>query len=458
MPIVTLLPDIDELATGYFFSKYVHENRGNICAVDDGNGCLLASIHALGAAGVTQGGNGPSASPKALSKYLQAIQLVNAALRSPDLLKRDSTLLSINILSIFETVTGFHRSMSSWRDHVNGGAALLHLRGAEQFETQTGGRLFLHTVTNLVLGCMQSRQAIPRHVWETQALAEEYITDINDRIWRYSKAIMRFNDLHARLLPGNRPRRAAEAPSIIVEALDIDKEFEAIFADPTGLWQYDTFYDTGPTVFAGYYHVYHSFSVAQIYNANHGNRILLRDVLYKAIDVCPVSINELGLSDAEIERLRSSATTVSQLQLDILASVPQHLGSSLSGVGLVSKEALFMDFAAKHHNPFKPGRRPEPALPHVRLSGGYLIQWKLYVAGCADAPGGRIRMWVTAVLRLLAQAMGIQQAQLLADSLESRGNQLFTYHWQHYKEWERLYEDRPTGFLQPEGAALMIEP
>ena len=135
-----LPPNVDDLAIGNFFHSYVHDFQSSerIWYIEDGNGCLVSSIKAVGIASMTRAPNGPSASPEARRQYLNAIQLTNAAIKSVELATRDSTLLAINVLTIFESITGFHRTMDSWRDHINGASALLAMRGAKQFETDTG--------------------------------------------------------------------------------------------------------------------------------------------------------------------------------------------------------------------------------------------------------------------------------------------------------------------------------
>jgi hypothetical protein len=119
---IELPPNRDDLAVGYFFHHYVHDFRqdNSVWYIDDGNGCLVSSIKAVGIAGMMRVANGPSFSPEAQQQYLHAIQLTTAALGSPDLAKLHSTLLTINVLSIFESISGFHRSMNTWRDHING--------------------------------------------------------------------------------------------------------------------------------------------------------------------------------------------------------------------------------------------------------------------------------------------------------------------------------------------------
>ena len=147
-------------------------------------------------------------------------------------------------------------------------------------------------------------------------------------------------------------------------------------------------------------------------------------------------LSSLHLSVSELQYLRNASATIRKLQLDVLACVPQHLGISLSQMdfimpfsanrpGHVPKDNMWPNFTLKDQSPWRSRQRQNPGLPSVRSCCGYTIQWPLYIAGAADAVDGDIRMLAISYLRLLGQLMGLQQAFLLADSLEAcKGEQL----------------------------------
>lgn len=85
----------------------------------------------------------PSLLQNARYEYTKAIQLTNAALNSPEDVTKDSTLMAIHILSIFETVTGCRQqSFKDWSEHLHGAAAVIKLRGPDQIKNR-GGRHML---------------------------------------------------------------------------------------------------------------------------------------------------------------------------------------------------------------------------------------------------------------------------------------------------------------------------
>ena len=160
----SLAPNLEDNATAFFITNYVIKCDGPvrghldyISAIcdpnEDGNlNPLIAAMKAVGIAGVAHTAKAPSLLKNARYLYMKAIQGTNAALKSPTLVKKDSTLTAIMILSIYETVTGCTQdSIRDWADHVKGAAALLKLRGREQLKTPRGRRMFLQIVSSLMV-------------------------------------------------------------------------------------------------------------------------------------------------------------------------------------------------------------------------------------------------------------------------------------------------------------------
>jgi len=75
---------------------------------------------------------------------MKAIQLTNAALTSPEDVIKDSTLMAIHVLGLFETVTGCRqRSIKDWSEHLHGAAAVIKLRGPDQIKTRPGRHMLI---------------------------------------------------------------------------------------------------------------------------------------------------------------------------------------------------------------------------------------------------------------------------------------------------------------------------
>ena len=425
---ITLSPNLDDLALGYFFSKYVFPSAKSpgACNIEVGNGCLAASIKALGTAGVTGCGRASSCTQEARHRYMNAVQLTNSALQCPTDAKHDSTLLAINLLGMFETLVG--QSLGDWHNHIQGGAALLQFRGPEQFETDTGGRLFLHTIATLVISCVHQRMPVPKHIHQLQVLAEKLIPDPHDQIWRYHKMNIHFADLFAKLLPGNILRSPDDAEAIIQEALAIDAEIVGLLNGPDPDWRYDVVLANGPFIYAGYYYVFRHILFLQMCTGCFSNRIILHDMIIKAV-AATEDLSTLNLSHTQLEYL-----IIRQHQLDIFASVPQQLGPPFSQcdfkplVGSLHDGTSTRRNILRDYSPWRSRKSGDADLPLVRRSGGCILQWAIRIAGAADVPGGDERNWAIVVLKNIVQTMGLQQAMIHAKSLEENTGNFYNAH------------------------------
>ncbi|USW52521.1 Putative zn(2)-C6 fungal-type DNA-binding domain, fungal transcription factor [Septoria linicola] len=422
-PPFSTLAGLDDIALARFFERYVfkyHDKRDQ-WDIEVGNGCLLAAVKALGTAdAVKEMGRGRCLEAEAQKHYVDAIQKINSALQSPLDRARDSTLLAITILGVFESVSGFQRNLDSWREHVNGAASLLQLRGTEQFKTQTGCRLFLQTCLNLIMSCLSRRLPIPAHVRAMQKEAEKFIPDPTESVWRFHLASLKIADLNARLLPGNYPVSSNHAQLIVDDALALYAELESILEDAPEDWRPHYVGGTSQLIYSGYYCVFDSYIIAQIFCGNWSYRIMLTDILRKAL----INLKTSGkkVIPEQLEQIQFYMSSVRQLQLSILAVIPQHLSDKFAIFHTPDSEGGRGDrlvlFQNRDHNPFRAAERDPGLLPFVRMSGGYQTQFPLFTAGAADPPGGPIRTWVIGVLRLLHLRMGVQQAAILATQLE----------------------------------------
>ncbi len=438
-PTFSIAPTIEERATGFFFSNFVIGVHGptrghldhleNVYNTDDMDDTLLASIRSVGLAGYSHVVQAPQLMKDARQEYMKALRLTNLALRSSKDVKKDSTLLAVMILGIFETVTGFNqRSLNAWAEHISGAAALVKLRGLEQLRTPAGRRMFIQVTSSLLISCIQRRLALPAHIIELRAEAAKYI-DATEPAWRVQESMIAFADFRSKTRAGV----ITGLQSILSKALEIDGTLLEIFSDVPAGWEYETvFTNANPdVVFDGRYHVYYDYWVAQLWNAMRTIRILLneqiREVLLQGFSSKP----PLFLGPEYTAQLQISTDILYELASDILASVPQHLGlvskppqqSSASGSATparsdqTSSRFLWTDFdESSAAIPWM--RRDSTAKPMIRASGGYFLLWPLFLVGCMDTTTDPVRLWVIKNLESVGRSMGIQQALVLATVVE----------------------------------------
>lgn len=419
-----LLPSLDERATSFFRANYVLKPEGPLGDPSDAetDASLLASMKALGLAGYSAAIHAPDLMKEAMKHYLNAIRETSTALQTPAMAKKDSTLLAIIILSHFETMTGLDRwSIKAWANHVNGAAALIKLRGVDQFKTAQGRRMFMQVTSDLFAACLQNGLPTPDHIHELRREAAKYITDPHDLLWRFHGALLLYTDISSHLWRGT-----DDAQAVIQSARYIDRLITGIFADVPPEWKFETVYEKNVTntITFDYHHIYRSYFHAQIWNCMRAVRIMLNDAMLYVLQRRSSDIWREDM-DAQIEL---SQSTVQSLQMDILASVPQHLGyiplptQPKTDEGEPSPYKIpflwthFEKSFGDTSNQFSDLTGAD--LPPLRFSGGYSLAWSLYVAGNSINATDLQRTWILEILRLIASDMGFKQAAVLADIIE----------------------------------------
>jgi hypothetical protein len=345
---------------------------------------LLASINAVGLASFAHSVHAPELMVRARQDYILALRLTHLALRSPVEAKKDSTLFAVMILSVFETIAGTsEHSLVAWTEHIQGAAAIIKLRGLDQFKTDTGRRLFQQVTSNLMISCLTRTAPMPAHMIELRE-ASAHIIDTSQPAWKLATIIVDFTNFRAAL----RMLEIAGPREVIDQALDFDRRFLEVFNDAPESWTYEIGYtDENPhLVWRGLYHVYQDTFASQLWNGMRTCRIMLHETI---LDQLLISANAMVpiFTEAEARAHSNSSVAISlEMQSGILGSIPYGRSNSPQD-----------------------GRSP-----HAMT---YFILWPLYLVAAMDLSTDEIRNWVTQRLRLIAEEVGIQQAAVMANFL-----------------------------------------
>lgn len=384
---------------------------------------LFVSIRAVGLAGFSNVVNCPALMKDARKDYSTALNLVNAALRSPTDVQKDSTLLAVMILSIFETVTGFNQhSLQAWAQHIHGAAALVKLRGRDQLRSPEGLRLFNQVTASLLMSCVHRELCIPAEIRELRTEAGKYI-DPSNPAWRLQDILIAFASFRASLRDGS----LSDPASILAASLDLDGAFTELFSSVPAAWKYEVMSSDSGTFHSellyegcSTYHLYPDFGIAQIWNSMRACRILLnraiRDVLLRGFAAKPpvfVSLEHTTVFQAVTDMLF-------QLRDDILASVPQYFerGDNIPGLSEpLDTSSLASSGTSSRHSIVQP---PDQA-SGLRASGGYFLVWPLYLVGSMDITTEPMRLWIIKCLQYIGRSEGMQLAVAVAGLLEMRG-------------------------------------
>ena len=414
-----LAPTIEERAIAFFLNNYVMSLNGSpavghLAALHKTKGtlpeCLFSSMKAVGIAGYAHSVYAPSLMKHARYQYVLALRATNEALKSPVHVTKDSTLISIIILSIYEAVTGTNqKSLKAWSDHLFGASALLKLRGHNQIKTLEGRQLFLQTVSSLLVTSIQQNLPLPDYIIEWTREAREMIPFHNPGLI-CQEVMMEFTTYNASICDG----RLSDPDAIIARGLELDSVLRDAFENPCDGWEYETIFteDEPELVYKGAYHIYHDGWVSQIWNGMRCFRCLFHERIYETIKAAQ-SEQPPRLTDAShTAQLQLSIDIMCKMQAGIFASVPQHLGY-VSQINRYPDREQFV-------GPWKPNRGPA-AMP-MRLAGPYALFWPLWYSGIMIVATDATRRYVIYNLKLIGDELGIQQARFLAELLEKNIN------------------------------------
>lgn len=431
-------------------------------ATDGFHPLVATTMTALGLAGVANIYQDSQLQREAMKWYLHAIKMANDAIASPKDVREDTTLVAVNLLTMFEA-TFNESSLMGWSSHVSGAAMLVKMRGRSQFATPAGRRMYLHTVGLLTTLCMGQGVALP-----------DYVRDLNDEIMGHLDhddprtafffLHIKANDLRAHIINN----KTLDLRDIIDRALELDTLAIAIFKGCPKEWRYETVIcaENTPGVFGDCYHVYDTHATGQTWNWVRYNRIYLHDIIRNSILNGLMTSPPTLIGAKYIQQLERSTLVLRQVQGDILASMPQFLhdtpkippkppirdpqpalisvGESRSNIpsplwtppstpqptpqpDAPPMFANFKNFTDNFQNdhpmnaPFSFDRAEiRDRLPVVRVSGGYSTVWACYIAGAMPSASPESQEYVLRCLQRIEAEFGIKQAKVFGNALKVR--------------------------------------
>jgi hypothetical protein len=332
-----LSPELQEKGTAFFFSRYVAADRGSHqnyafiydvwkppdtaqAQVDP----VTVSMTAVGLAGCSQVFRDPELMTRAQESYGIALGLTHRALRDPIEVVKDTTMLAVLILGTFEFVSGFSsHTMRAWQDHVNGAATLAGIRGAAQFRSKAGARMFLMLCHTVLISCIQSGLPMPQTLIDLRReipLSEELEGPDFHVAYPIYKALQVRHDIKSGKLDN--------LDDIVTAISDVEEEFSSILLGLPTSWKYHRVQLTqpDPRVLGQICHVYAGLLQSTTWNMVRGIRMLLLETLVERLcKTCRLQSSS-AISESHLKLLAQSIKLLDMLGQAIAASVPQHLG------------------------------------------------------------------------------------------------------------------------------------
>ncbi|KAK0636916.1 hypothetical protein B0T17DRAFT_613581 [Bombardia bombarda] len=339
--LYNLAPTCQERGTAYFFSRYVtidktvgHQSFDFVYDIWKPSSLVperqvdgvLASMTAVGLMGLASMTHSTDLMEAARKSYGTALRLTNHALANPVEAIKDSTMLAVLILGLFEMITGNTprtKTVQAFQDHVNGAAALAKLRGAAQFGTDAGRRMFSMLCQRVIISCVQRETPMPEALVELWQEMTKTV-DPRDPTWRITPLM--FQALQIRY---DIKRGGMTDPEIIVgRLLRIEDEFESIVVNVPPSWHYRIFSVSRyhPAIFGGICHLYPSLWHATVWNSMRSIRILVLETILSVIYQEHRTFSPRLASGRYIDEFYRAKRKLTQMIEEISATVPQHLG------------------------------------------------------------------------------------------------------------------------------------
>ena len=388
----------------------------------------------------------PKLSVEARKRYLSAVANTNEALKSPVVAKDDMLLATVLILNSFEVVGGPNeQSLVDWSNHAYGAAALVKLRGPQQFESPNGITLF-HAAISLVLAAsMREDRPLLDNILELTEEATLHRNN-NDSMWQFFVLKVRFVYFYTQHIQVWPFLKDTIDPGVAIsKALELDAAIAPLFEDVEGFHGSYTIYLPQMEEFSwdGHCQVFQHFVSSAMHNDLRIHRIVLNALVRNLLEtttgehtsffdrhgrehiVHPGKSSTPILTDAEERKaqIQRSMEIQTQMQAEILSTVPQHLGlvNYEDGAQTKKEDPLFnfpwKSFERWHFQPREPGTWVR-TVPVIRSYGGYALQWGLFVAGKVKHTSPGLRLKIIRLLRMLGLPMGNQQAAVFAERTE----------------------------------------
>ncbi|TKA52453.1 hypothetical protein B0A55_12589, partial [Friedmanniomyces simplex] len=169
----SMRPLAAEVATTHFFNQFTANGHWEFLRIfqrkDRIDPCLDLAIRACGMASLDNVEHISIGRDYARTMYVEALGLLNAALRDPERSKTDESLLAVAMLGYYETlVCDSRESIQSWKAHIAGATQLLKIRGPAQFRSPVGRMLFRETRAQVMIHCIWDDLEPPSFLWDWQ--------------------------------------------------------------------------------------------------------------------------------------------------------------------------------------------------------------------------------------------------------------------------------------------------
>lgn len=385
----------------------------------------------------------------ARKSYGRALRLINSALRDPVEAFKDSTMLSVLVLGLYERMAepSLH-TMRAWQQHITGAAALARMRGPGQFRSKAAIRMFMLLCQNTMINCIQNGLAMPPDLIELrkQLVARMEKKEPNLEICNPIYKILQLEyDIKHGIV--------TDLDEMLGKFHEAEDDFERTIAVFPEAWQYQKYrsHRHRPEFFQNVCHVYPSIGIATVWNGLRTCRMLILETMLEELHKRFARVPVRAVPARYQIECQKAKAKMEKIALAILASVPQHFGlvgpsdNSLDTLAPVPNtentwpeisegdwEALLGEIEGSdsgssddndHYcrspsltNPMQlkdVNARAERFMLLASVTNG--LVWPLYLVGMSTVSDASMRAFVVDRLHAIHAETGLAQAAALAD-------------------------------------------
>ncbi|KAH7313282.1 hypothetical protein B0I35DRAFT_479982 [Stachybotrys elegans] len=456
---------LQEQGTAIFFSRYVATDSGcyeNYNFIYDvwrppspnqkatvANDCVTASMTAVGLACLSKLTRSKDTMLVARQTYGAALSLTNKALRDPVQVVEDKTFLAVLILGTYEFVAGQSpQTVRAWQEHVNGAAALARLRGAAQFRSTAGTKMFLMLCHSLLISCIEMDLPMPHAMVELRKELGQLIKS-DTFTWQVVDAIYKGLQIRYDIKIG----KLVDLDETIQRLSDVEQEFDILVRRLPRWWRYRRGELVSPheAVMGRTCHLYSTFTLATTWNGMRTIRLLIQETIIDKL--CSSTKSIMSLS-ARYQLQLAKAVKLQQLLGEaVVASVPQHFGVvsfrdivhndvSESPAAIVARKQAYHLIGSNlcggsretSSSPATPSMRPTLLDPTQSKTGqecdaerfmtlataSHTIIWPLYTLGLCSATTTEMKQYAIGRLDAIWYETGLDQARTVAELVRNR--------------------------------------
>lgn len=416
------VPSIEDQAQGFFMSNYVSlpsiVPRGQfewvmeLIQKPDVDETLLASVKAATLAGFANATKNPMIMQQANAAYVNALSKTNSALRVHQSAIKDSTLVAVIMLGMYENfVMHDKQSIAAWAKHVHGACTLFKVRGQAQFKSDLARRIFHQFYGVALLIALETGTAVHEGMQDLYTA----MTPGSDYTVHGRQYTTRMIDVMHRAINMNKDKDL-DPEATVTTGLRCDQELDEIKKMMPPVWNFDKVELSQPSehLYGNTYYVYIDPWIAQMWNNLNICRMYLYKIIRETLLKHPTLFSE--------GRFHTTKTIAEKVMLETammsVASAPQI-------VGMIP----FPDFKTAKRRASDPTFDAPISTPRLCAAGTYLdpshsthmlhLIWPLYSAGSVDFIPYEMRQWLIEILYFIALRLGTRQAVVLADELKA---------------------------------------